>query len=104
MPRYKLTIQYLGSDFSGSQKQKNAKTVQDELGKALSTLTKTKINTIFSGRTDRGVSAKEQWIHFDSDYDCSTYKFINSMNGLLPDSISVKEVLKKEKTFKSSLL
>lgn len=102
MQRYALIIQYKGDGFAGSQKQTKYSvepTIQGEIEKALSTLTKTNIRTIFSGRTDRGVSAFEQWLHFESDYDCSGYKFINSMNGLLPKNISVKGVQKVDKTF-----
>ena len=93
MARYKLEIEYIGTNFQGSQTQPNGVlTIQDEVEKALRTLTKQKIKTIFSGRTDAGVNAKGQVAHFDYDETFVASKFINSMNGLLPNDISVKNV------------
>ena len=74
-------------------------TIQGEVEKALSTLTKTKIKTIFSGRTDAGVHARGQTAHFETELELEPSKFVNSMNGLLPKSISVKELKKVPKTF-----
>lgn len=108
MQRYVLVIEYIGTNYAGSQIQKGKKgsnpqpqnnTIQGELEKALSTLTKHKIKTVFSGRTDAGVHAKEQYVHFDTDYDCMDAKTINSLNGLLPKDISVKSIERKDKTF-----
>lgn len=107
MQRYLLVIEYIGTDFFGSQKQpikqpnsnKSVITVQDELEKAISTLTKTKTKTIFSGRTDAGVHAKGQTLHFETELELNPSKFVNSLNGILPNTISVKELKKVEKTF-----
>ena len=107
MQRYLIEIEYVGTDFAGSQKQpqtmpntsKHIVTVQDEVEKAISTLTKTKIKTIFSGRTDAGVHAKGQTAHFDTELELIPSKFINSLNGLLPKTISIKGLRKVEKSF-----
>ena len=107
MHRYLLVLEYIGTLYSGSQIQphnlpntsKNILTVQDELEHAISTLTKTKIRTIFSGRTDAGVHSKGQTVHFDYDFEIDTYKFVNSLNGILPDTISVKSIKKVENSF-----
>ncbi len=107
MQRYLLEIEYIGTSYAGSQKQpkeqpnttKKIVTVQDEVEKAISTLTKTKTKTIFSGRTDAGVHAKGQIAHFDTELELNPSKFVNSMNGLLPKDISIKELKKVEKTF-----
>ena len=107
MQRYLLEIEYIGTSFSGSQKQpgnmpnsnKPVITIQDELEKAISTLTKTKTKTIFSGRTDAGVHAKGQTVHFDTELELNPSMFINSLNGLLPKTISIKELKKVERTF-----
>ena len=58
MPRYKIVIEYIGTNFFGSQWQPEKRTIQDELIKAISTLTKTKTKVILSGRTDKGVHAE----------------------------------------------
>ena len=107
MQRYLLVLEYVGTAYMGSQKQPNkmpntAKTVvtiQDEVEKAISTLTKTKTKTIFSGRTDAGVHAKGQTAHFETELELNPSKFVNSLNGILPNDISVKELRKVEKTF-----
>ncbi len=107
MQRYLLEIEYIGTSYAGSQKQPNNMqnshkpviTVQDELEKAISTLTKTKTKTIFSGRTDAGVHAKGQTAHFETELELNPSKFINSLNGLLPKTISVKKLIKVERTF-----
>ena len=93
MPRYKLEIEYIGKNYKGSQKQPNGVvTIQSEIESALRTLTKKSIKTIFSGRTDAGVNAKGQVVHFDFDETFVASKFINSMNGLLPSDISVRNI------------
>ena len=106
MQRYLLVLEYIGTRYMGSQKQpekmpntsKTVITIQDEVEKAISTLTKTKTKTIFSGRTDAGVHAKGQTAHFESALELSPSKFVNSLNGILPNDISVKELKKVEKT------
>ena len=101
--RYALEVQYRGKCYAGSQiqfengKQITEPTIQGELEKALSTLTKQKLKTFFSGRTDAGVHAKEQFVHFDTELDINESKFINSLNGLLPKDISIREIFKKNK-------
>ena len=105
MPRYKLELEYIGERYCGSQLQgqiidgqriEEVSTIQSELEKALRTLTKQNIKTIFSGRTDAGVNAKGQVVHFDLNSELyKTFvasKFINSLNGLLPNDISVKSI------------
>ncbi len=109
MQRYVLVIEYIGTNYAGSQKQpfdkiveqskKPMKTIQGELEKALSTLTKQKIKTIFSGRTDAGVHAREQYVHFETDIDPLQNSFINSLNGILTKDLSVKEINRVNKSF-----
>ena len=107
MQRYLIVLEYIGTNYQGSQKQPHkmpnsinpVNTIQDELEKAISTLTKTKTKTIFSGRTDAGVHAKGQTAHFETELELDPSKFVNSLNGILPSTISVKELKKVEKTF-----
>lgn len=66
MPRWALGIEYDGSGWHGWQKQRNASTVEGELLKALQDLVPASIQIGCAGRTDRGVHALEQVIHFDS--------------------------------------
>ena len=100
MQRYVLNLEYKGTNFSGSQKQKTkVRTVQGELEKAISTLTKQYTKTIFSGRTDAGVHARGQAVHFDSDLDFTEPKVLYSLNGLLPSDMSVSAIEKVDGAF-----
>ena len=86
MERYVLVVEYKGTNFSGSQKQteqKSIRTVQGTLEKAICTLTKQNTKTFFSGRTDAGVHSRGQTVHFDSDIDFTDGKIIYSLNGRL---------------------
>src|SRR5690606_17896593 len=56
----RLTIGYDGTDFLGSQRQQNGRTVQEELERALAKLGGQPVTTEFAGRTDRGVHAVGQ--------------------------------------------
>ncbi len=92
--RYFLEIAYKGSNYHGWQIQPNANTVQAELEKALSTYFKTKIETTGSGRTDTGVHASQQFVHFDSPIKLDPPSFVNSMNGILPKDICALDLKK----------
>ncbi len=100
MPRYLISFEFDGKDFSGSQIQPDKRTVQDELNKAICTLIKnnsTKI--IMAGRLDRGVSAKCHTAHFDCDSVLDEFRFLNSLNGILPDDIAAFKIEKVENSF-----
>ena len=102
--RYALDVQYRGKNYDGSQIQFEAgkevgNTIQGELEKVLCTLIETKaqinnrpIKTIFSGRTDKGVNALGQVVHFDTHKEIVASKFIYQMNEILPDDISVSNL------------
>ena len=65
MPRYKITIEYDGTPFSGWQIQANGPSVQAELARAIEGLTGQHIVPRGAGRTDAGVHARGQVAHFD---------------------------------------
>ena len=109
--RYALDVQYRGKNYDGSQIQFEAgkevgNTIQGELEKVLCTLIESKaqinnrpIKTIFSGRTDKGVNALGQVVHFDTDKEIVASKFIYQMNEILPDDISVSNLRIVPNTF-----
>lgn len=88
---------YNGLNFNGFQKQKNGNTIQDSLENALKTILKHEVQTVGSGRTDAKVSAYCQPVHFETNEEINTQKFINSMNGILPRDIKVLSVSKTDK-------
>jgi len=67
LKRVALLVQYDGFHYSGWQKQKNAITVQERLDKSLLKITKHTVKTFAAGRTDAGVHASGQVVHFDVD-------------------------------------
>jgi len=99
--RYSLCIEYAGWAFSGSQKQPNAATVQSELEAALKQLLHCDINIIFSGRTDKGVHARNQVVHFEVPFELNTHRFLYSLNAVLSENISVKKIQQVDKKFHS---
>ena len=88
--RYKLVIDYVGTDFHGFQRQVGVKTVQSELEDALEKLTQEKIVVTASGRTDAGVHALGQVISFDTTKDLKEVAFTRGLNNYLPSSIRVR--------------
>lgn len=100
MQRYKCKVAYAGMFFAGYQVQPNKRTVQSEIEKALEKIHKgTKIRVNASGRTDAGVHARGQVIHFDSPLMIPEAKWIIALNSLLPDDISIKQVEKVSSEF-----
>ncbi len=93
MPRIKCIISYDGTGFSGYQVQPGKRTVQSELEKALERLNKgTSIRVSASGRTDAGVHARGQVIHFDTVLEIEPARWQIALNSLLPDDIAVRSV------------
>ena len=64
--RYKMTVSYDGSFFHGFQRQTKYISVQEVLEEKLTEILKTNVTVHGSGRTDAGVHARGQVIHFDS--------------------------------------
>ena len=88
--RYFLDIAYKGTGYHGWQIQQNAHSVQEELENALQKIFARKIETLASGRTDTGVHAEQQIVHFDLDEEF-TPQHIYKLNCVLPKDIAVKD-------------
>ena len=80
MTNIKLTIEYHGLPYSGWQFQKNEKTVQDEIQKAIFKFSGEKIIIQGAGRTDAGVHALGQCANFTLNKDFSEYQILNGIN------------------------
>lgn len=89
MPRYKLLIQYDGTNFAGWQVQPTHMTIQEMLETNASRILGEPIKMTGSGRTDAGVHAKGQVAHFDTERSIDLARFLDSLNGLLPHEIRV---------------
>ena len=93
MPRYKLTIEFAGTKYSGWQKQKNARTVQGELENAIAEFTRDNtFEFMGSGRTDAGVHALRQVAHLDVRKPFPAESLRRGINDALPADIHVLAV------------
>ena len=87
MKRVALLIQYDGSNYSGWQRQKNGITVQEILENALLEITNNVVRTFAAGRTDAGVHASGQVVHFDIDSVIPGNRFSDVLNNRLPQQL-----------------
>lgn len=85
--RIKLILEYDGTNYSGWQRQINAISVQQRLEEALNKLTGERITTTGSSRTDAGVHARGQTVHFDMATPIPPEKVAFALNTRLPDDI-----------------
>jgi tRNA pseudouridine38-40 synthase len=92
MPQKRLAfgLQYDGSAFSGWQTQADVTTVQDELERALESFTQTRIQTTVAGRTDTGVHALGQVVHFDTELERTDFAWVRGTNAFLPPAIAIR--------------
>jgi tRNA pseudouridine38-40 synthase len=97
--RLRVDLTYDGTNFSGWAKQPNLRTVQDEIEKALSTITQTQVATIVAGRTDAGVHAKHQVIHADLPENTNIENLVFRLNQLLDEDIRIFDTAWAEPNF-----
>jgi tRNA pseudouridine38-40 synthase len=90
--RLKITLSYDGSNYHGFQIQKNELTIQGELSKLISEVNNKEILVQGASRTDAGVHAKNQVIHFDDQSNLSEFEWLKFLNHQLPDDIYIKSV------------
>lgn len=88
--RIALALEYDGSRFLGWQTQPGGGTVQDTLEAALATIAGERIQLTCAGRTDRGVHALEQVVHFDVAAQRPESAWVRGVNALLPESVAVQ--------------
>ncbi len=89
--RYLISVAYDGSKFYGFQRIPHKKTVQGELERALTKINKTKVVVKGAGRTDRGVHAIDQKVHFDLNVKVPEERLVNAINSLVGPYIEVHD-------------
>jgi len=98
----KLLLSYDGTDFSGWQRQKNERTVQEVIEKALEKLHKKSVTLTGSGRTDSGVHAAGQTANFyTSIQSMEAWRFVPALNSLLPHDVRILEAAETHYDFHS---
>lgn len=89
MHNYKMLIAFDGTNYSGWQIQPNGTSIQALLQNAITTLIKEETTISGSGRTDAGVHALGQIAHFKTSSPLDLYRFLQSLNALIPKDIRV---------------
>lgn len=85
-----LGVEYDGSRYHGWQRQKNTRdTVQEKVEAALSLLASHPVSVVCAGRTDAGVHALQQVIHFETDKERGMHQWVFGCNANLPDDIRI---------------
>ena len=95
--RYRFRCEYLGSAYYGWQEQnEHGKTkyvtVQSALEEAFKTALRTPIDLVAAGRTDTGVHARGQMVHFDYDGEIDCKKLTRSINGLGRHTVKIRDL------------
>jgi len=102
MPRYKLTVEYDGTPFSGWQRQKDRMSVQQALEEAIFRFSGEQTTTQASGRTDAGVHALGQVVHFDLSTDRDPFRVREALNyHLRPNPVVVVDCETAPETFEA---
>jgi len=100
MPRFRLTVEYAGTRYSGWQIQKNARTVAGEIERAVATVTGVRLMELYgAGRTDAGVHALAQVAHLQIDTRMDAATLFWRINDELPADINVLELARAPHRF-----
>lgn len=98
--RFLVSISYDGSKYNGYQKQPDGNTIQDKLESVLTSINdKKRVGVSASGRTDSGVHALNQKVHFDLKINISPESLKKAMNSLLPKDIYVRDCINVDDNF-----
>lgn len=92
--RYFLQLSYNGARYSGWQIQPGVVTVQQVIDEALQTLLGPGVQGTGSGRTDTGVHARMQVVHFDAELPYESSEFLHKLNAILPGDVAVQSLRK----------
>jgi len=100
MPRFKLTIEYAGTRYSGWQIQKNARTVAGEIERAVAAVTGVRSFELYgAGRTDAGVHALAQVAHLQIDTRLDEATLAWRVNDELPADINILDLVRAPQRF-----
>lgn len=90
--KVKAIIEYDGTRYAGFQEQPNQPTIQAEMERALAEITQQETKIVGAGRTDAGVHARGQVVHFLTGWKRSLEELHRACNAVLPDDIAISEI------------
>jgi tRNA pseudouridine38-40 synthase len=99
MTRIALVLSYDGTAFNGWQTQANGNGIQDHVQKALGELTGERVAVVCAGRTDSGVHASHQVVHFDTDVERKLNAWTRGLNSMLPTGIASQHAMVVDASF-----
>ena len=88
--RLALGVSYRGTAYHGWQSQPGGQTIQDHLERALRQFADVPVRTLCAGRTDAGVHALNQVVHFDAPVERMPISWVRGVNRYLPEDIAVQ--------------
>lgn len=97
--RYGMTVTYDGTGFAGWQVQPGKSTVQSCLEEAIARITGVSLKIHGSGRTDQGVHARKQVVHFDLDRSFTRHSLLRALNAILPPDVRVLAIRRQKPDF-----
>ena len=101
MKRFLCTVQYVGKNYCGYQRQDNGVSIQQKIEEALEIALKQKVEIFASGRTDAGVNAFAQTFHFDANTTIPAEKIPFAVNMYLPEDIKILSAKQVDDNFNS---
>lgn len=97
--RFALGVEYCGTGFEGWQHQTHGRTVQDVMEAAISQIAAEHVDIVCAGRTDTGVHASAQVLHFDTLVQRPLNAWVRGVNAFLPDGVAVTWVREVNEQF-----
>ena len=90
--KVKAVVEYDGTAYAGFQQQPNVRTIQDELERVLAEVAQEKTKIVGAGRTDAGVHARGQVVHFLTEWKRSLRELRRALNALLSRDVVIREM------------
>ena len=94
-----MGVEYVGNAFEGWQSQRHGRTVQDHLERALARIAGQPVRLHCAGRTDAGVHATAQVVHFDTTAQRDRNAWVRGVNASLPDTVAVRWATEVDDSF-----
>ncbi len=92
LPKIKAVVEYDGTRYAGFQEQPDQPTIQAEMERALAEITQQQTKIVGAGRTDAGVHARGQVVHFLTPWKRSFRELHRGFNALLPHDVAVRQM------------